>query len=131
MPQENVEIVRAALTALRDLDRHAAAALFTPDAEWHNTSVFPGTRVCVGADAIVDFWATLSEGFEIAGEIEQVLDAEGRVVLGLHRWGTGRQSGVPFDVRYAAIFQLRDERIFRVSIHGSYADALHAAGLAE
>jgi ketosteroid isomerase-like protein len=132
MSQENVEVVRAALTAIRARDRRAAAAFFTAEAEWHNTSAFPGPRVCIGSDAIIDFWVTFVEDFEVGGdEIEQVLDIDCRVVVGFHQWGRGRRSGVPFDVRYAAIFELGDERIVRVNIHGEYAKALAAVGLRE
>jgi ketosteroid isomerase-like protein len=132
MSRENVEIVRAAFTAIRDRDRRAAAALFTPDAEWHNTSSFPGPRVCVGPDAIIDFWVTLTEDFEaVRDEIEQVLDVDDRVVVAFHQWGSGRQSGVPFDLRYAAIIELVDQRVARVDIHGEYAKALEAVGLRE
>ena len=53
MSQENMEVVRAAVVAIRDCDRRLAPALFTHGAEWHNTSVFPGPPVCVGLDAIV------------------------------------------------------------------------------
>ena len=86
--------MRAALMAIGDRDHRLAAALFTPGAEWHNTSVFPGPRVCVGPDAIVHFLETLHEDFEVAGmEIEPISDGDGRVVVGLHQWGTGRLSG--------------------------------------
>ncbi len=132
MSQENVEIVRAALTAVRDRDRRTAAAVFAPDAEWHNTTAFPGPRVCVGPDAIIDFWVTLVEDVAAEGnEIEQVREFDGRVVVGFHQWGSGRRSGAPFDVRYAAIFEFVDQRIVRVFVHGHYAKALEAAGLAE
>ena len=125
----NVEIVRAALRAVRDRDRRAAGAVFSPEAEWHNTSAFPGPRVCVGPDAIVDFWITLVEDFEPFGdEIEQVVETDGRVVVGFRQWGRGRNSGVPFEVRYAAVFELTDQRIVRVDVHGHYAKALEAAG---
>ena len=53
--KQNMEIVRAAVVAIRDFDRRLAPALFTPGAEWHNTSVFHGPPVCVGLDAIVHF----------------------------------------------------------------------------
>ncbi len=132
MSHENVEVVRAALTAVRDHDRRAAAAVFAPDAEWHNTTAFPGPSVCVGPDAIVDFWVTLLEDVGTEGnEIEQVRDCDGRVVVGFHQWGSGRRSGVPFDVRYAAIFEMVDRRIARVLVHGHYAKALEAVGLSE
>ena len=94
MSQANVGLVRAVVIAIGDCDRRLAAALFTPGAEWHNTSVFPGPRVCVGPDAIVHFLETLHEDFEVAGmEIERISDVDGRVVVGLHQWGTGRLSG--------------------------------------
>ena len=64
-------------------------------------------------------------------EIEQVQEFDGRVVVGFHQWGTGRQSGAPFDVRYAAIFEMVDKRIVRVLVHGHYAKALAAVGLSE
>jgi hypothetical protein len=53
MSEENVEIVQAALSAIGDRDHRQAAVLFSPDAEWHNTSAFPGPLVYVGPDAIV------------------------------------------------------------------------------
>jgi ketosteroid isomerase-like protein len=132
MSQQNMEVVRAAVIAIGDGDHRSAAALFTPGAEWHNTSVFPGPPACLGRDAIVRFWETLREDFEVAGmEIEQIANVDGRVVAGFHQWGTGRLSGAPFDVHFAAIFEVVDQRIVRVDIHGSYAKALEAAGLFE
>jgi uncharacterized protein (TIGR02246 family) len=127
-----VEVVRAAFAAIHEGDRQAAAALFTPDAEWRNTSSFPGPQVCVGADAIVDFYATLTEDFEsLSDEIEQVRAVGDRVAVGFHQWGAGRQSGVPFDLRYAASIRLDDQRIARVQTHGGYEQALGAIGLRE
>ena len=132
MSEDNLEIVRAAFGAIRERDRDTAAALFTPDAEWHNTSSFPGPRVCVGPDAIIDFWVTLTEDFEsVSDEIEQVSSGDDRVVVGFHQWGRGRQSGVPFDLRYAAVIELAHQRIVRIDIHGGYAKALKASGLRE
>jgi|SRR5215203_362851 len=132
MSQENVAVVHRALNALADLDHGQATAHFAPDAEWHNTSAFPGPRVCVGTDAILDFWKALNEGFSERGEeIEQVWETGDFVVIGVHQWGSGRASGVPFDVRFAAIFEVVDQRIVRVDIYGAYAKALEAAGLRE
>jgi ketosteroid isomerase-like protein len=128
----NVEIVRGALSAISDRDHRQAAVLFSPDAEWHNTSAFPGPPVCVGPDAIVEFWETMIEDLDDAGgEIERVADVHGRVVVGLRSWGRGRVSGAPIDVRWAAIFAVVDQRIVRVDVHGEYAKALEAAGLRE
>jgi ketosteroid isomerase-like protein len=132
LESENVEIVRAVFGAIRDRDHRQAAVLFSPAAEWHNTSAFPGPRVCVGPDAIVGFWETLAEDVEGAGgEIERIADVDGRVVVGVHSWGRGRASGAPIDVRWAAVFEVVDQRIVRIDIHGGYEKALAAVGLAE
>jgi ketosteroid isomerase-like protein len=132
MSQQNVAVVHRALDALADFDHEQAIANFAPDAEWHNTSEFPDARVCVGTDAILDFWKALDDEFcERGGEIEQVREAGNLVVIGVHQWGSGRASGVPFDVRFAAILQAVDQRIVRVDIYGDYAKALEAAGLRE
>jgi hypothetical protein len=130
MSQENVEIVDAALRALGALDRDKAAILFAPDAEWHNTSAFPGPSVCVGPDEIVDLWAGLVAGFGGGGnEIERITDLDRQVVVGIRSWGSGRLSGAPIDVHYGAVFELVDRRIIRVRIHGEYRKALEAAEL--
>jgi ketosteroid isomerase-like protein len=132
MSKENVEVVRAALSAIGDRDHRQAAVLFSPDAEWHNTSAFPGPLVCVGPDAIVEFWETMIEDVDGAGgEIERIAAVDGRVVVGLRSWGRGRGSGAPIDVRWAAIFEVVDQRIVRVDVHGEYAKALEVAGLQE
>jgi ketosteroid isomerase-like protein len=132
MSQENRAVVHRALNALADFDHEQAIANFASDAEWHNTSEFPGAHVCVGTDAILAFWKGLDEEFsERGGEIEQVWEAGDLVVIGVHQWGSGRASGVPFDVRFAAIFQAVDQRIVRVDIYGDYANALEAAAARE
>jgi ketosteroid isomerase-like protein len=132
MSQQNVAIVYGALSAMTDLDHQRAAVHFAPDAEWHNTSAFPGPRVCVGPDAILEFYEALIEEFPEGGmEIEQVSEGGDLVVICIHHWGSGRASGAPIDVRFGAIFEVVDQRIVRVDIHGHYAKALKAAGLGE
>jgi len=134
MSQENVELVCSTFDALT---RHAysdAARGFHHDAVWHNTEEFPGPKSCVGARAIVDFWAALREGFNsnsASSEIERVVDDGDVVVAGLHSVGRGTGSGVPIDIRWAAVFRLDDGRISQVDVHGNWPKALRAAGLAE
>ena len=73
-------------------------------------------------------WRTFSEDYAEGGtKIERYLESERRVVAGFHSWGRGRASGVPLDVRWAAIFELRDRRVTRVDVHGSYEKAVEAA----
>jgi len=134
MSQQNVDLVRGAFDAVRQGDYHGAARGFHADAVWQNTAEFPGPSTCVGVEAIIDFWATLLEAFdesEGATEVERIVVGKDSVVLGVHSVGQGKASGVPLDFHWGAAFHLRDGKISRVDVHGDWAKALTAAGLAE
>jgi ketosteroid isomerase-like protein len=130
MSQENVEIVRSTFDAMLRGDDEDATRGFHGDAAWHNTSVFPDPSVCVGPQAILNFWATLMETFqESQTDVEQVVEGGDAVVLSLHSVGRGNASGVPVDVRWGAAFRVIDGKISRVDVHGDWAKALEALGL--
>jgi ketosteroid isomerase-like protein len=133
MSQENVEIVRRMFEAVWRRDYDDAGSCFRADAEWHNTSAFPGPRTIVGPKAIFAFWRELFESFENEGEmeIEEVSEGGDCVVLGVHSRGRGKGSGVPVDVHWALTFDLHDEKIARVDVSGDYAKAVLAAELTE
>jgi ketosteroid isomerase-like protein len=96
MSQENVEIVRSTFDAMLRGDDEDATRGFQEDAVWHNTSVFPDPSICVGPQAILNFWATLMETFqESQTDVEQVVEGGDAVVLSLHSVGRGNASGVP------------------------------------
>lgn len=129
MSQENIEVVRHTFDALVRQAYPEAARGFRDDAVWQNTAAFPGPRRCVGPEAIIDFWVTLSEDFdESAGDIERLLEREDAVVIGVHSSGRGRTSGAPIDVRWAAVFEVRDAQIAHVEVHGDWSKALKAVG---
>ena len=130
MSQENVEIVRRTFDAMLRGDHEDATRGFQEDAVWHNTSVFPDPSICVGPQAILNFWATLMETFqESQTDVEQVVEGGDAVVLSLHSVGRGNASGVPVDVRWGAAFRVIDGKISRVDVHGDWAKALEAVGL--
>lgn len=131
MSRSHLALVSEALRAVKTADQRAAARLFDPAVEWHNTSAFPGERVWKGPGEIIAFWQTLTEDFNEEGghEIEQYAESHNRAVVGFHSWGSGRASGAPVDVRWAAIFELRDQRVTRVDVYGSYARASAAVEL--
>ena len=127
MSRRHFAVVAEALEAIKTEDLDAAEKLFYPDAEWHNTAAFPGERVWKGPIGIIAFWHTLTEAFNEGGhEIEQYAEREGRAVVGFHTWSSGKASGAPIDVRWAAIFEVRDQRVARVDVYGSYARAIQA-----
>jgi ketosteroid isomerase-like protein len=128
MSRRHFAVINEAFAAVVTADLAAAEKLFDPEVEWHNTSVFPGERVCKGPRAILAFWRVLVEDFADDGstEIEQFAESHGRAVVGFHSLGTGRTSGAPLDVRWAALFELHDQRVTRVDVYGSYAKANQA-----
>jgi ketosteroid isomerase-like protein len=130
MSRRHFAVVSEALEAVETANQGAAEKLFDPEAEWHNTSSFPGERVWKGPRAIIEFWQTLSAFDEERGhEIEHYAESHERAVVGFHSWGSGRASGAPIDLRWAAVFELRDQRITRVDVYGSYASASEAVEL--
>ena len=133
---ENVDVVRALFEAVSRRDYDTAAHLLDPDAEWHNTAVFPGPRTVRGARAISQFWRDMFEsygGFGDAGgmEIEQLTEGDDVVVVQMHGWWRAAGGEVPLDARWAHIFWLRRSKICRGEAHGRYATALEAARLRE
>ena len=130
MSRRHFAVVAEALEAIKTEDLDAAEKLFYPDAEWHNTAAFPGDRVWKGPQAIITFWQTLTEDFDAGGqEIEQYAEGENWSLVGLRSWGSGKASGAPVDVRWAAVFELSDQRVVRVDVYGRYASALRAVEL--
>ena len=132
MSEANVEIAKGVIDAFNRRDYEKALHDFHADTVWHNTAEFPGQRICVGPEAIIDFWETLMESFEESGsrmDVERVVEGEGTVVLGVHSVGEGKASGIPLDFHWAAAFHVSDGKISRVDVHGDWAKALQAAGL--
>jgi ketosteroid isomerase-like protein len=134
--EKNVKIVRRVVETIGSGDYDLAASYLDPDAEWHNTAVFPGPKSVVGAKAIAGFWRDLfgAYGGETAAagmEIEKLVDAGEVIVILIHGWGSGQSSGVPIETRWAHVLRLRDSRVVRVETHGRFASALEAAGLSE
>src|SRR5947208_12458346 len=100
MSQANVELVRRTFDAIFSRDYRRAATAFRHDAVWHNTREFPGPNICVGPQAIAEFWETLWESFDGGTSVEQIIDGEEGVALGVHTVGRGATSGVPLDLRW-------------------------------
>jgi ketosteroid isomerase-like protein len=130
--QENVEIVRRSLEGFRAGDYDRATSEFEPYAEWHNTDAFPGPKVCSGIEEIREFWKALMDTYDREGmHLDNFAQAGNTVVVRIHEWGTGKASGVPIDIRWAPVYELRDRKIVSVKVHGNWDKALEAVGLSE
>ena len=133
MSQENVEIVRRAHQAFNDRDLDALLASFTDDAEWRLIGGFAdliGTefRGHEGLRRLFNEWVG---NLGLQGEMEEVLEADDRVVVIVRVTGAGAASGVPTTIRSGNVYFFRDEKISAVDTYYQPSDALEAVGLSE
>jgi ketosteroid isomerase-like protein len=134
MSRENVEIVRSALTALADHGVDALAELLHPEINWR---AMEGAPDDVGemhgkeaARRYVEDWLETFDDFRTIPE--ELLDAGDDCVVGvLHVSGRAKISGISTELRYAALYTLRDGKIARVREYANRDEALEAVGLAE
>jgi len=128
MPQENVELVRAALERWNRGERDMAD--YHPEVEW-----LPLRAATEGAyrgiDGMERFLADTEQTFE-QFQIRCDLLAVGERVLA---WGTihvrAAQSGIEMDVPVGGVVECRGGKIVRFEDFGSKQAALEALGLAE
>ena len=131
MSREDVDIVRATFTAICRRDYRGAAARLRDDAVWHNTAEFPGPNVCVGPQAIADFWEALTDSFEGETSVEALTEGDEGVLVDAHTVGRGRSGRVPLDLRWSLVFRVCSGKVGRVDVFGERAKAIRAAGLEE
>jgi ketosteroid isomerase-like protein len=132
MSQEDVEIVRSALTALSDHGVDALVEFLHPEINWRAMEGAPddvGEMQGIEASRryVEDWFETFDDFTTIP---EELLDAgEDRVVGVLHVSGCAKLSGITTELRYAALYTLRDDKIARIREYGDREEALEAAGL--
>ena len=132
MSQENVEIVADAFKAFADEGLDALAEYWHPDINWRAMEGAPddvgemyGTEA---ARRYVQEWLDMFEGFtNVAGELLDVGDD--RVVAAQHVTGRARHSGIETELRYAAVYTLRERKIIRIREYSTREEALKAVGL--
>ena len=108
----------------------AVIDFYDPEIEYCEDPKFPQAEVYRGRDAVVrqarEFFASFSE-YRI--EIEDLFDANDKVVAVCHEIGRGKASGAPVDRRVGWIFTCRAGKLLRMEIYLDPADALEAAGV--
>jgi uncharacterized protein len=131
MPQENVEIVRAAYEAVNRGDLDAAVANIAPDMEYVASGAVPGAAgTYLGPEGVKRFVAGLWEEFdEPRAQIRDVIGAEDRVLVSTTARGRGKLSGVETRWDTWQLWTLRDGKLVRGQGFTSREEALAAAGL--
>jgi ketosteroid isomerase-like protein len=130
MSQENVEIVRRAISHLNETGE-PDWVLYDPDLVWvtradgpaHNTyRGIEGLRQ--GVRSLRGVWA------DMHAEIVELIEVDDSVVSVL-RWSLRAQSGVELEEVEGWLTRIRDGRISRIEQHPGKREALEAAGLLE
>ena len=129
-----MELVRAMTDAANRIDIDAVIALLSPDVVWEETADLPGLReVYRGRDEVRE-WA--DELIEVIGNgnnaLDRVTELSGdRVftenVLTIH----GKGSGAPAELRYWALYWIKNGKIARRQVFWNRDEGLEAAGLRE
>ena len=131
MSQENVEIVKEFSELFESGDREKWREFFDPDVVWDtSTSDWPSAGVLHGHAGVERFfrdWLGTWKDFEVA--FREFLDAGDSVVVVFRQSGTGRESGVPIDREFFAIYDLEKSKVVRYRMYDSREEALEAAGL--
>ncbi len=146
MPQENVELVKAAhpptgteLTVLfaddpaapKRLD--AVASLYHPEFEFEVHGAVADTLRGRGLPELIDAWREWMEAFEVYWtEVEDFVDAGDDQVLVILR-DHGRLVGSDAEIENlgASLWTLRDQKIARIDFYPTRQQGLSAAGLSE
>lgn len=133
VPEDNVEIARAAWEAFSTGDLSAMFTSFAPAAEWHTAAsegVAGGLEVHRGEAEIRRFFAEWRESFDhYEVGVDEFRSAGDRVVALCWQRARARGSQVPIELEWAQILTIRGGRIVRVDNYSDRSHALAMAGL--
>jgi ketosteroid isomerase-like protein len=126
MSRENVESLQLALAS----DPAALIALLDDEVEWDYVGAFPEAVTYHGPGEVEQFLSQWAAGFEDFGfEADELIDAGDSVVVLLHQWGRGRETGAQVESRTWQVFDFRGGKIVHCRGYATKAEALASAGL--
>ena len=147
MSQENVDVVRALWAGLKqdpgepwppasldDLDRRLRLDLCDERIEIRTIAAFPVADEYHGHEGVRQWAAETWEVFsEVRHELEEIIEAnDGETVVSAERTqGLMRHTQLPVDLRWAAVWTVRDGKALRAQGYMTKAEALDVAGLRE
>ena len=131
MWDERIERVRAFADAITARDVEAALEVCHPEVEFSSLMAQLDARPYSGHAGIRRYFREVDATWdEWRVEVEQLVPApDGRVVIVMSTHLRGRGSGVPLAQRIANVWEFKDEKLWRASLHHEPADALRAIGV--
>jgi ketosteroid isomerase-like protein len=129
MSQANLEIIKRGYEHFKARGEIRAH----PDLVWDVSNLgWPDQQVYRGPEGAMQFnseWAAAWDDWEM--EPEDFIDAGDRVVVILIQRGRSKGTGVPVEMRFAQVWELRDGQGIRMQLYASVEEALEAVGLSE
>jgi ketosteroid isomerase-like protein len=124
MSRGDLENLRRAL----DSDPAALLALLDDDVQWDYVGAFPEAVRYRGRQEVAEFLREWAGGFDDFGfEAEEAIEAGDSIVVGLHQWGRGKETGAQVESRTWQVFSFRDGKIVSCRGYQTKAEALTAA----
>ena len=126
MWHERISVVRAFTDAVTERDIDAALKLCHPEIEFFSLLAQVEARPYRGFAGIRRYFKEIDATWEEwRVEVEQLLSApDGRVVIVMSTHMRGKGSGLPFVQRVAAVWQFKDEKLWRATLYRNPADAV-------
>jgi uncharacterized protein len=132
MSEENVEIMRLGYERFNSGDVDGFLQLCATDFEFRDLPGLPGSGVFVGHDAFRAWFAQMSDAFnDLRFEVEEILDADDKVVVINHATASGRGSGAEVRTNFSNVWTLSEGKAVSAFSYDTHAEALEAAGLSE
>ena len=132
MSQENVEMVRRMLDAFANGGLDAMAEYWDPEINWRAAEGAVDDvgemRGPVALRRYIQDWIDTFDHFTVVAE--ELRDIEGGRVLATQRLnGRAKLSGTETNLRYAAVYTVREGKVVRAREYLSVEEALEAVGL--
>ena len=107
-------------------------AILDENVEWDYVGAFPEAVTYHGPAEVGEFLRGWAAGFDEFGfEADETIDASDFVVVCLHQWGRGKETGARVESRTWQVFTFRDGKVTRCRGYATKPEALDAAGLSE
>jgi ketosteroid isomerase-like protein len=128
MWDERISVVRAFTDAVTERDVDAALEFCHPEIEFFSLLAQLEARPYRGFAGIRRYFKEIDATWgEWRVEVEQLLSApDGRVVIVMSTHMRGKGSGLPFVQRVAALWEFKDEKLWRATLYRDPADAVRA-----
>jgi ketosteroid isomerase-like protein len=130
MSRENIEALRDVYEALAGGDLDTVLAFFATDTVWDDRKLRPEGAIHRGRDSMqAEMAAWFATWDNYSWTVEEMIDADDRVVAIGRERGVAKQSGVEIDHRVALVHAFRDGLIVETTVYGDPREALTAVGL--